>query len=201
MSLFRSTSELPRVGRLPEGRSATVAVLDVGSSKICCMIGKLRPRPAGEILPNRTHSVEVIGFGHQRSRGIKSGVVVDMEEAEKALRLAVDAAEQSANLSVDSLIVSVAAGRLGSDTFSSSIMLDGREVESADIKAVLSAGHKHAEREDRCTLHALPLGYTIDQEHGIRDPLTMVGQELGVDMHVVSGDVAPLRNLENCINR
>ena len=201
MSMFRSSSEFPKLSRLSTGRSTTISVLDVGSSKICCMIAKLRPQGGSSVLPGRSHSVEVLGFGHQRSLGIKSGVVVDMDEAEKAIRLAVDGAERSAGLTVDSLILSVAAGRLGSDTFSSSIMLGGREVESSDVKAVLMAGHEHAERDDRSTLHALPIGYSIDQEHGIKDPVSMVGEELGVDMHIVSADIAPLRNLENCINR
>ncbi len=201
MSIFGANSEIPRVGRLPNGRSSIVSVLDVGSTKICCMIAKLRPVTGSQVLPGRSHSIEILGFGHQRSRGIKSGVVVDMDEAEKALRLAIDSAERSAGLTVDSLILSVSAGRLGSDTFSSSIVIGGREVESSDIHSVLAAGHEHASCTDRSTLHALPIGYSIDQEHGIQDPLSMVGQELGVDMHVVSADLAPLRNLESCINR
>ncbi|MEP0943704.1 MAG: cell division protein FtsA [Rhizobiaceae bacterium] len=201
MSLFRSSAERSRVGRLPTGKSATISVLDVGSTKISCIIAKLRPRSGVDILPNRSHSIEVLGFGHQRSRGIKSGVVVDMDEAENALRLAVDAAENSAKMPVESLIVSVSAGRLGSETYSSGITLGGREVEPSDVRSVLASGQKHALKDQRAILHALPIGYSIDNEHGIKDPLGMVGDELGVDMHVVNCDSAPLRNLENCINR
>ena len=199
--MFSSSRELPRLGRLSTSRATIISVLDVGSSKVCCMIAKLRPQPGSQVLPGRSHAIEIMGFGHQRSCGIKSGVVVDMDEAEKAIRLAVDGAERSAGLTVDSLILSVSAGRLGSDTFSSNIVLGGREVERNDVNAVLAAGNEYVARGDRSTLHALPIGYTIDQEHGIHDPVTMVAHELGVDMHVVSGDVAPLRNLENCINR
>ncbi|CAG0911224.1 unnamed protein product, partial [Cyprideis torosa] len=124
-----------------------------------------------------------------------------MDEAEKAIRLAIDSAERSAGVTVDSLILAVSAGRIGSDTFSSSITIGGREVERNDIRRVLAAGHDHAARDDRATLHALPIGYTLDQEHGIDDPISMMGDELGVDMHVVSADRAPLHNLESCINR
>ena len=201
MSLFGSSSELPRFGRLSGSRSTTIGVLDVGSSKICCMIAKLRPKEGGSVLRERSHTVEVIGFGHQRSRGLKSGVVVDMDQAENAIRLAIDSAERSAGVTVDSLILSVNVGRIGSDTFSSSITLGGREVEKADIDAVLAAGYEHANAENRLTMHAMPIGFTLDNEHGIYDPRSMTGRELGVDMHVVSGDEAPLRNLENCINR
>jgi len=201
MSLLRSSSDIPRLGKLATGRSSIVSVLDVGSSKICCIVAKLKPRPDSEVLPGRSHSVEILGFGHQRSRGIKSGVVVNLDEAEKALRLAVDSAERSAQMTVDSLIVSVSAGRLTSDTFSSSVSLGGREVSRGDIKTVLAAGHEHVAEEGRVTLHALPIGYTLDHDHGIQDPEGMMGDELGVDMHVVSGDLAPLHNLEKCINR
>jgi cell division protein FtsA len=93
------------------------------------------------------------------------------------------------------------AGRIGSDTFSSSVVLGGREAEASDVKAVLAAGYEHALEDQRIPLHALPIGYSLDKEHGIRDPLAMAGEELGVDMHVVSADYAPLRNLEACINR
>ncbi|MEE9314740.1 MAG: cell division protein FtsA [Rhizobiaceae bacterium] len=201
MSFFNFSSDLPHVGRLPKGRSTIVSVLDVGSTKVCCMIAELRPQEGSSVLPGRSHSIEIVGFGHQRSRGIKSGVVVDMDQAENSLRLAVDSAERSSGVTTDKLILAVNAGRISSDTFSSNITLGGREVERGDVKAVLTAGHEHAERDDRATLHALPIGYSLDQEHGIQDPVSMMGQELGVDMHVVSADIAPLRNLENCINR
>ncbi|MEM8749123.1 MAG: cell division protein FtsA [Pseudomonadota bacterium] len=192
---------MSRLGNLSSSRSTTISVLDVGSSKICCMIAKLRPRGDSVVLPGRSHTVEVLGFGHQRAQGIKSGVVVDMDDAEQSVRLAIDSAERSAGLTVESLIVSVSAGRLASDTFSSSIMLSGREVQSADVRAVLAAGFEHAEQEGRMTLHALPIGYMLDKEHGIEDPVGMAGDELGVDMHVLSADASPLRNLETCINR
>ena len=190
MSLFRSSSDIAHLGKLSTSRATTLSVIDVGSSKICCMVARLTPRDESSVLPGRSHNVEVLGFGHQRSQGIKSGVVVDMDLAERALRLAVDGAERSAGVTVDS-----------SDTFSSSVVLGGREAEASDVKAVLAAGYEHALEDQRIPLHALPIGYSLDKEHGIRDPLAMAGEELGVDMHVVSADYAPLRNLEACINR
>jgi len=82
MSLFRSTSNISRLGRSQSGRSSIHAVLDVGSSKICCLVGKLTPPDEKGVLAGRSHAVEVLGFGLQRSSGIKSGVVVDMDRAE-----------------------------------------------------------------------------------------------------------------------
>ena len=92
-----------RVKPLGSRRSMTVSVLDVGSTKICCLIARLKPLEPGEsseALRGRTHSIEVLGIGHQRSRGIKSGVVANLDAAEQAIRLAVDAAERMAGVTV-----------------------------------------------------------------------------------------------------
>jgi cell division protein FtsA len=184
-----------------QGRSGIVTVLDVGSSKVCCVIARLSPRGDSPVLRGRTHEIRVIGIGHQKSHGVKSGVVVDLNRAEQAIRLAVDAAERMAGLTVDSLIVNLTAGRLKSATYSATINLGGHEVEVADVKRVLAAGAKQASKAEREVVHSLPVGFSLDGERGVRDPRGMVGDALGVDMHVLTGDAAPLRNLELCINR
>lgn len=182
-------------------RSGIVTVLDVGSSKVCCVIAKLRPREEGQILRGRTHNMQVIGIGHQKSGGVKSGVVVDLDRAEASIRQAVDAAERIAGLTVDSLIVNLTAGRLKSETFSASVALGGHAADASDVDRVLSEGVKRAVRGDREVVHSLPVAFSLDAEKGVRDPTGMVGETLGVDMHVLTGDSAPLRNLELCINR
>ena len=182
-------------------RSGIVSVLDVGSSKVCCMIAKLKPSESSQLLKGRTHQVRVIGIGHQKSQGVKSGVIVDLNRAEQAIRLAVDAAERMAGITVDSLIVNLSAGRLRSESFSATINLGGHEVELADVKRVLAAGAKQALKAQRQVVHSLPVAFSLDAERGIRDPRGMIGDTLGVDMHVLTGDAAPLRNLELCINR
>ncbi len=182
-------------------KTRLLTVLDVGSSKVSCVIARLRPHDGGPLLPGRTHRMEVLGIGHQRSRGVKSGVIIDLDAAEQSIRLAVDAAERMAGLTVDSLIVNISAGRLKSETFTASVNLGGHEVEQTDIRRVLAAGAKQALAAERHLVHSLPVGYTLDGERGIRDPLGMLGDSLGVDMHVLTADAAPLRNLELCINR
>ena len=182
-------------------RSGIVTVLDVGSSKVCCVVAKLKPREEGQMLKGRTHQARVIGIGHQKSQGVKSGVVIDLDRAEHAIRLAVDAAERMAGLTVDSLIVNLTAGRLKSKSFSATINLGGHEVDAADIRRVLAAGSKQALKAEREVVHSLPVAFSLDAERGMRDPRGMVGDTLGVDMHVLTGDAAPLRNLELCINR
>ncbi|QDC00051.1 MULTISPECIES: cell division protein FtsA [Phyllobacteriaceae] len=182
-------------------RSGVLTVLDVGSSKVCCVVAQLKPCDDGNLLRGRSHRARVIGIGHQKSQGVKSGVVVDLDRAEHAIRLAVDAAERMAGLTVDSLIVNMTAGRLRSDTFAATINLGGHEVDEADIGRVLAAGAKQALKAEREVIHSLPVAFSLDAERGVRDPRGMVGETLGVDMHVVTGDAAPLRNIELAINR
>jgi cell division protein FtsA len=183
------------------GRNTIVSVLDVGSSKFTCMIAKLTPADPSEAMPGRSHKVQIIGVGHQRARGVTSGVIVDLEAAERSIRLAVDAAERMARLTIDTLIVSVTCGRLASETYSAKVGVSGQEVTDADIGRVLAAGRAHSVAASRTTVHSLPIGYGLDGHRGIRDPRGMMGQNLGVDMHVVTADQAPLDNLELCINR
>jgi cell division protein FtsA len=182
-------------------RPSIVSVLDVGTTKVCCLIARLTPRPAGECLPGRTHSVEVLGIGHQRSRGMKSGVVSNLDQAEQSIRQAVDAAERMAGVTVESLIVNLSCGRLASETYTAGVGLAGQAVEEADIGRVLAAGRRHSVTDGRSVVHSLPIGYSLDADSGIADPRGMIGSRLGVDMHVVSADTPPLRNLELCINR
>ncbi|WP_318246102.1 cell division protein FtsA [Stappia indica] len=192
---------LPRMRPLPSRRAVVVSVLDIGSTKVCCLIAKLTPCTEGAVLPGRTHSIEVLGYGYQRSRGLKSGVVVDMDAAEQAIRLSVDAAERMAGVTVESLITNVTCGRLHSEIISASVGVASDAVSEADIQRVLAAGSAHNVAEGRASMHALPIGYTLDGNRGMRDPRGMIGRRLGVDMQVVTAEVAPVRNLELCINR
>ena len=107
----------PKMKPLSPKRSALVAALDVGTSKICCLIAKLTPNAPQEVLRRRTHSVEVIGFSHTGARGMKAGNVVDLVEAEEAVRHAVDVAERSAQRPVAAVIVWQSAGRFASELF------------------------------------------------------------------------------------
>ena len=105
-------------------RSGIITVLDVGSSKVCCIIAKLKPREESPHLPGRTHQVRILGIGHQKSLGVKSGMVVELDRAEQAIRLAVDAAERMAGVTVDSADPSILSdGRMRQREFSPDIEL------------------------------------------------------------------------------
>ncbi len=192
---------LPRMRPLPNRRSVVVSVLDVGSTKVCCIIAKLVPGDEEDLMPGRSHGIEVLGYGYQASAGIKSGVVVDMDQAEQAIRRAVDQAERMAGVMVETLLVTVSCGRLQSEIFSATVPLGTEGVTEADIQRVLAAGSTHTATEGRAVMHALPISYGLDGNRGIRDPRGMMGRKLGVDIQVVSAEVPPVRNLELCVER
>ncbi|MEM0908831.1 MAG: cell division protein FtsA, partial [Pseudomonadota bacterium] len=182
------------------GRSSVACVLDVGTTKIACLIARLKPAAEDELLAGRTHSIEVIGFGYQQSRGVKGGMIVDLEKAEAAIRRAVDAAEQMAGVTAESLIVSQTAGRLSSEGFGARVELDAGIVRDNDIRRVLAASGRHKIADGRTALHALPTGYTLDGQLGIRDPRGMVGDVLGIDVNVVTADRSAQNNLALVVN-
>ena len=183
------------------GRTGIVTVLDVGSTKISCMIARLTPCEKSARLPGRTHKIEVLGIGHQRSHGVKSGVIVELDNAESAIRQAVDAAERMAGMTVDSIITNVSAGRIKGATISATVALGNRAVDDSHISRVMSAATKRAQAVERKVLHVLPVSYSLDAENGIRDPRGMEGGQLGLNVQVITADSAPLRNLELCVNR
>jgi cell division protein FtsA len=191
----------PKMKPISPRRSALVAALDVGSSKVACLIARLRPHPPQQVLTRRTHAVEVIGFGHTEARGMKGGGVVNLAQAEEAIRLAVDAAEQMASVEIESVVLSISAGRLASELFAADVDVAGSTVSEGDIARVLPAGSRHSLRDGRAVLHSLPVGYSIDGTDGIRDPRGMLGSRFGVDMHVATTDIAAARNLMLAVER
>ena len=129
----------PRMRQIPRRKSAILSVLDVGASKIVCLIARLTPMEPSEALRGRTHRCKVLGIGHQRSSGVKGGAVVDLQAAEHAVRLAVDAAERMAGVEVGGVIVNMSGGLLASQRFGAKAALRGKTVSEHDIHRVLEA--------------------------------------------------------------
>ena len=191
----------PKMKPVSPRRAALVAALDIGTSKIVCVIARLNPHAPGEVLRRRSHGVEILGLGHVESRGMKAGAVVDLDLAEDAIRHAVDLAERSASVQLESVVVSISAGRLGSETFTASVNIAGGTVTASDIARVLAAGSRHSARDGRVVLHSLPIGFALDDVHGVREPRGMLARQFGVDMHVVTADTAIPRNLMLAVER
>jgi cell division protein FtsA len=191
----------PRMKPLGGRRSTIVAALDIGTSKVTCIIARLKAERGSEMPRNRTHSVEVIGFGHTRAHGIKAGTVVSIEAAEESIRRAVDQAERSAKVEIASVVLSVAGGRLGSESFAASVRVPGSAVEGGDIARVLDAASVHSVKDGRAVLHSIPIAYHIDEMSNIQDPRGMLGETLAVDLHVATADYPALQNLILCVER
>jgi cell division protein FtsA len=195
MSVVLQFGHTPKTRPLSPKRSALIAALDIGTSKIVCLIARLKPQAPQDILRRRTHRIEVIGFGHTLARGMKSGTVVDLAEAEQAMRQATDLAERTAKMQLESVVVSITGGKPHSELISAAVNLTGKTVTDADIARVLAAGSQHLARPDRAVLHSLPIGYSLDQTAGIRDPRGMLGRRFGIDIHLMTADLAVARNL------
>jgi cell division protein FtsA len=191
----------PKMKPVSPHRSAVIAALDIGSSKVACVIARLRPIGPQQVLTRRSHAVEVIGFGHTGARGMKAGGVVNLTQAEDSIRQAVDAAERMAAVEIESVVLSISAGRLSGELFGADIDIVGSGVSDGDIARVLAAGGRHSLRDGRAVLHSLPVGYSIDGADGIRDPRGMLGGRFGVDMHVATTDIAAARNLMLAVER
>ncbi len=197
----RHPSLTPRLKPLSPRKSMVMSIIDIGTSKVACLVARLDPVAESELLRGRTHRARIIGIGHQRSRGLKGGAIVDLEGAEQAIRLAVDAAERMAKVEIRAAIVNMTGGRLGSDSYHAHVGLRGSAVGDSDIHRVLEAASTTGARPGRTVLHSLPTGFALDATKGINDPHGMVGEKLGVDMHVVSSDQNAVRNLMLAVER
>ena len=191
----------PKMKPVSPKRAAVVAALDVGTSKIVCLIARLEPQGPQEVLRRRSHGVSVLGFSHTAAGGMKAGSVVDLVEAEEMIRHAIDIAESAAGVQLESVVVSLSGGRIGSERFLANVDLSRGAVSDGDIARVLAAASRHSVRDGRAVLHSLPIGYSLDATTGIREPRGMLGRRFGVDMHMVTTDVATVRNLMLTVER
>lgn len=169
------------------GGRRRIGVLEIGTSKICCIIAEPDADQPG--------SLRAIGFGHTRSAGIKAGVVVDLDAAEGAVRAAVAQAERAAGARLETVHVAIACGRLKSQLFTGRVAVERGVVGDRDIEALYRGGRSYVERDGRLLVHLNRLDYLLDSVAGIRDPRGMAGRQLAGELHAVTADEAPLRNL------
>jgi len=188
------------VGRSGKGkkpvRQGIIGALDVGSSKIACFIGK--PLAAREPGGPR---FKVLGIGHHSSRGVRGGAVVDISSAEDSIRAAVEQAERMAGVTLKDVVVGVSCGQPQSRTVSVEVSIAGHQVGEEDLRRAHLSGREQMPAGEREVIHCLPGSYSIDRSRGIRNPLGMVGEALGVNMYAVTASTGPLRNLETCVGR
>jgi len=172
-------------------RTGPFGVLDIGSTKIACLIG--RAESDGRL--------RALGFGWQKSRGIKSGGIVDLDEAERAIRAAVGQAEDMADIRLKSVYVNLSCGQPESHLVTVQWPVDGRAVAADDIKRVVREARARASRGGRATIHALPLSFGIDETQGVIDPRDLYCYTLTAQLHIVDAGNSALRTLAACLAR
>lgn len=172
------------------GRSDPVAVLDVGGSKIACFVANITD----------TAQPEILGVGHQLSRGIRGGVVTDVEEAQTSIVAAIHAAEEMAGVTIDEVMVSVTLPDLHSRHVRVELALGSEPISDRDLADIIREGEANI-ADNEYLLHSMPIGFTLDNNRGIRDPRGMVGDSLTADLLLVTAPSNLLRNLGHCIAR
>lgn len=169
--------------------SGLITALDIGSWKVSALIAEVGD--GGDI--------QVLGTGQRESKGVRRGYIADMDATEKAIREAVEQAERIAGLSIENVWVGFSAGGLVSDIASVEVELGGHRIEQTDIDQLLLAGRRSLDPEGRMILHAQPTLYTLDGLQGVKRPLGLHADTLGVDIHVVCADGSPVLNIDLCV--
>lgn len=169
--------------------NSLITALDIGSWKVSALIAERLP--SGDI--------QVLGTGQRESRGVRRGYVADMAMTELAVREAVEQAERIAGINIEDVWVSFSSGGLISDIASVEVEMGGHRIEQDDIDELLAAGRNSLDPDGRMILHAQPTLYTLDGLQGVKKPLGLHADTLGVDIHVVLADGSPVRNLDLCV--
>ena len=163
--------------------------LDVGTSKVVCVIGEVMA--GGQI--------EVIGLGQQPSRGLKRGVVINIDATVQSIRRAVEEAEMMANARVQSAYVGLSGAHIKSHNSVGVVPVSSREVSHRDVEKVIEAGRAIAIPADQKVIHVLPQEFVVDNQEGILKPEGMFGVRLEAKVHIVTGSVSAAQNLQKCV--
>jgi cell division protein FtsA len=173
-----------------QARSGLIAALDVGSSKIVCMIGKAE---AGNL--------RVLGSAVHESRGIRSGMVTSLEAAEQSIRDTVDAAERLADHRIQDVILSVQCGQPKSLKGTAVIAVGGSLIADSHLRQAIGEAKRNCREEGYEPIQAAPTAYVVDQSRGVADPRGMYCDRLGVSVHAVAVRMGPLQNLKLAVER
>ena len=172
-------------------KSDLIVGLDIGTTKICAVVGQL----------NESGTIEVVGIGNSVSTGLRKGVVVNIEQTVQSVRKAVEDAELMAGCEINSVYVGIAGSHIMGINSHGVIAVKGGEVTQRDIERVLDAARAVAIPADREVIHILPQEYIVDNQYGIADPLGMAGVRLEVRVHIVTGAISSAQNIVRSCHR
>ncbi|VAW56766.1 Cell division protein FtsA [hydrothermal vent metagenome] len=165
--------------------------LDIGTSKVVAIVGEITPE--GEI--------EIIGLGSHPSKGLKKGVVINIESTVQSIQRAIEEAELMAGCQINSVYAGIAGSHIKSINSHGIVAIKDREVSEMDLDRVIDAARAVAIPADQRILHILPQEFIIDEQEGIREPIGMSGVRLEAKVHLVTGAVGAAQNIIKCVRR
>ena len=165
--------------------------LDIGTSKVACIVGEINP----------DGDIEVVGLGVYPSKGLKKGVVVNLETTVQSIQRAVDEAELMAGCRINSVYAGIAGSHIMSMNSHGIVAIKDKEVTQGDVDRVIDSARAVAIPADQKILHILPQEYVIDRQEGIKEPVGMSGIRLEARVHIVTGAVSAAQNIVKCIRR
>ena len=169
-----------------------VVGLDIGTTKICAIVAQVTP----------DEGVNIIGVGSNPSRGLRKGVVVNIDSTVESIKKAVEEAELMAAVQINSVYIGIAGSHISSQTSRGVVALKRNEVFPSDVqRAIEQAKSTAVIPPDRRVLHVLPREFIVDKQEGIQEPIGISGATLQVDVHIVTGAMTSARNLMKCVNR
>jgi cell division protein FtsA len=171
-------------------KHSIVAGLDIGTSKVCTVVGEMTDQ-----------GVEIIGLGTHPSQGLRKGVVINIESTVAAIKKAVEEAELMAGCEIHTVFTGIAGGHIKGFNSHGIVAVKNKEVGARDLDRVLDAAKAVAIPQDQEVLHVLPQDYVIDDQDGIKQPLGMSGVRLEARVHIVTGAVTATQNVVKCCNR
>lgn len=164
--------------------------LDIGTTKICCIVGEVT-----------AEGIDIIGIGSHPSKGLRKGVVVNIESTVASIKKAVEEAELMAGCGISSVYAGIAGGHIKGLNSHGVIAVKDSEVKDSDVKRVIDAARAVAIPMDREVLHILPQEFIIDDQDGIRQPIGMSGVRLEAKVHIVTGAATSAQNIVKCANQ
>lgn len=165
--------------------------LDIGTSKVVALVGEI----------GADNSIEIVGVGSQPSRGLKRGVVVNIESTVQSIQRAIEEAELMAGCEIHAVYAGIAGSHVRSLNSHGVVAIRDKEVSAIDVEHVIDAAKAVAIPADQKILHVLPQEFIIDGQEGIRDPIGMSGVRLEAKVHIVTGADSAAQNIEKCIQR
>ena len=171
-----------------------VVGLDIGTTKICCIVGEVHERGPNPV-------IDIIGIGTAPSVGLRKGVVINIESTVESITKAVEEAELMAGVEISSVFTGIAGGHIKSFNSTGVVAVKDKEINESDVQRCIDAAKAVAIPLDREVIHIMPQEFIIDGQDGIRDPIGMNGMRLESRVHIVTGAVSSAQNIIKCANK